>query len=220
MDEYYRKIQDKLLIQMGIIDNLLKKQHTRIPSDYYEAIVRDIVRENVPKSFSVSRGIVLNKDGDYSEECDLILYDSAGYDTWFQSGEIVVVSPEAVRVVIEIKRTLNSRKVNEAINPLSLINGLRGGIFKFIVGFNITKQYVYSDLRELCIQSRVVNRMFAFNSGRLEDKVIIDSEMKKFLEVIKQITSTQISSGLDATNEYIEEVMEDAKIRKADQFIM
>ncbi len=42
MDEYYRKIQDKLLIQKDIIDSLLKKQQTRVTSDYYEAIVRDI----------------------------------------------------------------------------------------------------------------------------------------------------------------------------------
>ena len=212
MDEYYRKIQDKLLIQKDMIDALLKNQNTGVRSDYYEAIIRDLIRENVPKAFSVSRGIILNKEGQNSEECDLILYESSSFDTWFQSGEIVVVSPEAVRAVIEVKRTLSHRSISDAISNLEHVDNLRSGIFKFVVGFSTNTPY--DDLVQKCIQSKMVNSMFVFDTHKAQDKKTIESEMKRFIEIVKQITSTSFFADFSAEASYIHQVgkpIEDAK---------
>ena len=204
MEEYYKRIQDKLLIQKEMIDALLKSQNQKVRSDYYEAIIRDLVRESVPKAFSVARGIILNKEGQNSEECDLILYESATFDTWFQSGEIVVVCPEAARAVIEVKRTLNHRNMADAITNLEHVNNLRSGIFKFVVGFSTKTPY--DNLVQQCIQSKMVNRMFVFNTQKAEDKRTIESEMKRFIEITKQITSTSFFADFSAEASYIHKV--------------
>jgi len=214
MDGYYRKIQDKLLIQKDMIDNLLKTQHPRVRSDYYEAILRDLVRESVPKSFSVGRGIILDNDGRHSEECDLILYDSSSFDTWFQSGEIVVVTPEAVRCIIEIKRTLTSDHIVDAIQNLKSANNLRKGIFKFIAGFYTSA--LYSELVSQCIYSKTVNGMFIFSSKKREDEDKINVQMKNFIEIIKIITKPAAINSCDAGDFFYHEVNGD--VFNADSF--
>ncbi len=217
MEEYYQRIQDKLLIQKEIIDALLKNQNTGVRSDYYEAIVRDLVRENVPKAFSVSRGIILNKEGQNSEECDLILYESSSFDAWFQSGEIVVVSPEAVRAVIEVKRTLNHRNIHDAISNLEHVDSLRRGIFKFIVGFSTNTQY--DTLVHQCIQSKTVNSMFVFNTNRAQNDRIIESEMERFMGIIKQITSTILNVEFSAGAYYIHQVEKPINITRSELIV-
>ena len=63
MEEYYKNIQQKVLLSRDIINSLVKNQ--RIRGDYYEAIVRDIVRENISEAFSVGRGVIVSRDGAY-----------------------------------------------------------------------------------------------------------------------------------------------------------
>ena len=71
MQQYYRKIRDKVLIQKDIINSLIKDQ--RVIGDYYEAIIRDVIRENVAEALSVGHGIVLSEEGKTSRECDIII---------------------------------------------------------------------------------------------------------------------------------------------------
>ena len=160
MQQYYRKIQDKVLVQRDIIKSLVKDQ--RVIGDYYEAIIRDVIRENVAEAFAVGRGVVLSKEGKTSSECDIIIYSAAEYGPLFKSGEIVVISPDAVRCVVEVKGTLNNRHLSNALKNLSSVNELRNGIWKLIVGFNTNTPY--QSLVNQCVQSKTVNGIFVFNS--------------------------------------------------------
>ena len=51
MDDYYRKTQESILVKRDIICSLLNDP--RIIGDYYEAIIRDVVRDNVSSSFGL-----------------------------------------------------------------------------------------------------------------------------------------------------------------------
>ena len=131
MDMYYRKVQEKVLVQRDIICALLKDP--RIIGDYYEAIVRDWVREVVSGAFSVGRGVVLAADGRASKECDIIIYNAVEFGPLFVSGDIVVVSPEAVRGVIQVKGTVSLDNMSDAIASLSSVDVLRPGDRKSVV---------------------------------------------------------------------------------------
>ena len=52
MKQYYRMVQEKILVQRDIICSLLKDP--QIIGDYYEAIIRDAVRESISESFAGS----------------------------------------------------------------------------------------------------------------------------------------------------------------------
>jgi len=158
MEQYYRKVQEMVLVQRDIICSLLKDP--RIIGDYYEAIVRDAIKGAVSRSFDVGRGVVLAPDGRSSKECDIIIYSAAEYGPLFTSGDIVVVSPEAVRCVIQVKGTVSLDNMGDSIGNLSAVDALRPGIWKVIVGFKTNVNY--QSLVQMCAKSHVVNGIFVF----------------------------------------------------------
>jgi hypothetical protein len=194
MQQYYKKTQDGVLIQRDIIKSLIKDQ--RVIGDYYEAIIRDLIRKNVSEAFAVGRGVILSKEGKTSQECDIIIYNAAEYGPLFRSGEIIVVSPEAVRCVVEVKGTITSKSLSDAVKNLSSVNELRSGIWKFIVGLNTN--IFYQDLVNRCAQSKSVNGIFIFNSTSQNEKEDISLQMQKFVGVLKEITRSSVHQTLDA----------------------
>ncbi|MCL1885990.1 MAG: hypothetical protein FWF98_04470 [Dehalococcoidia bacterium] len=194
MEQYYRKVQDKVMVQRDVINALLKDP--RIIGDYYEAIVRDAVRESVSSSFAVGRGVVLADDGRASRECDIIIYNTVEYGTLFSSGDIVVVSPESVRCVIQVKGTVNQDNLGDAIQSLDAVDKLRTGIWKFIVGFKTNVEY--QTLVELCAQSRSVNGIFVFSSICKHEQEDISLQMQKLVGVLKSITAPEMYQTNDA----------------------
>jgi hypothetical protein len=194
LDAYYRKVQEKVLVQRDIICSLLKDP--RIIGDYYEAIVRDWVREVVSGAFVVGRGVVLAADGRASKECDIIVYNAVEYGPLFVSGDIVVVSPESVRVVIQVKGTVSLDNLGDAISSLSSVDTLRPGIWKFIVGFKTNVEY--QNLVSLCAESRIVNGIFIFSSSAREEKEDISLQLQKLAGILKSVTAPGMYQKSDA----------------------
>jgi len=196
--QYYHNVQKKVLVQKDIIRSLLKDP--KVIGDYYEAIVMDAVRESISKYFDARRGVILSETGASSRECDIIVYSAAEYGPLFLSGDIVVVSPEAVRCVIQVKGTINIENLNDAIANLSTVNRLRAGIWKLIVGFRTG--IPYENLLKICAESKCVNGIFVFSSNNRYEKEEISSQMQKFVELLKMIAAPTMYQKKDA-GEYV-----------------
>lgn len=194
METYYRKVQEKVLVQRDIICSLLRDP--RIIGDYYEAIVRDWVREIVSGAFVVGRGVVLAADGRASKECDIIIYSAAEYGPLFVSGDIVVVSPESVRAVIQVKGTVSLDNLGDAVSSLSSVDILRPGIWKFIVGFKTNVEY--QELVSLCAESRIANGIFIFSSSARDEKEDISLQLQKLWGILQSITAPGMYQKSDA----------------------
>jgi len=194
MDAYYRKVQEKVLVQRDIICSLLKDP--RIIGDYYEAIVRDWAREMVSGAFAVGRGVVLATDGRASRECDIIIYSAVEYGPLFVSDDIVVVSPEAVRAVIQVKGTVSLDNLGEAIASLAAVDTLRPGIWKFIVGFKTN--VAYQNLVSLCAESKSVNGIFVFASSARDEKEDISLQLQRLAGILKSVTAPGMYQKSDA----------------------
>jgi len=208
MQQYYRKIQDEVLVQKDIIKSLIKDQ--RVIGDYYEAIIRDVIRQNVSEAFAVGRGVILAEEGETSRECDIIIYNAIEYGPLFRSGEIIVVSPEAVRCVVEVKGTITRNSLSDAVKNLSSVNELRSGIWKLIVGLNTN--ILYQDLVNRCVQSKAVNGIFIFNSTRRNEKEDVSLQMQKLVGLLKEITSPTVHQGCEAGNYVALEVTKNGNI--------
>jgi hypothetical protein len=196
--QYYHNVQKKVLVQRDIIRSLLKDP--KVIGDYYEAIVMDAVRESISKYFDARRGVILSETGASSRECDIIVYSAAEYGPLFLSGDIVVVSPEAVRCVIQVKGTINIENLNDAIANLYTVNRLRAGIWKLIVGFRTG--IPYENLLKICAESKCVNGIFVFSSTNRYEKEEISSQMQKFVELLKMIAAPTMYQKKDA-GEYV-----------------
>jgi hypothetical protein len=196
--QYYHNVQKKVLVQKDIIRSLLKDP--KVIGDYYEAIIMDAVRESISKYFDAKRGVILSETGASSRECDIIVYSAAEYGPLFLSGDIVVVSPEAVRCVIQVKGTINIENLNDGIANLSTVNRLRAGIWKLIVGFRTG--IPYENLLKICAESKCVNGIFVFSSNNRYEKEEISSQMQKFVELLKMIAAPTMYQKKDA-GEYV-----------------
>ena len=79
-----------------------------------EELFRALLERHVPRRYHVATGFV---DG-LKPQFDVILYDQIDYAPLFRAGNLVVVPPEAVRAVIEIKSTLGTTELADAIEHL------------------------------------------------------------------------------------------------------
>ncbi len=81
-----------------------------------ENILRRLLAENTPKSFSLSSGFVCRPQGEYcSRQCDILVYDSLQGVALLDEPGLVVITPEMARVAIEVKSTLNQKAFNECL---------------------------------------------------------------------------------------------------------
>ena len=196
MKQYYRMVQEKILVQRDIICSLLKDP--QIIGDYYEAIIRDAVRESISESFTVGRGVILSETGQSSRECDIIIYSAAEYGPLFVSGDIIVVNPDAVRCIIQVKGTVSNESLMDAIKSLTYVDRLRAGIWKLIVGFKTN--VLYETLVKKCAESKNVNGIFVLSTSNRMEKEDITLQMQKFVGLLKSITAPGMYQKTDAGN--------------------
>ncbi len=88
-----------------------------------EVALRSVLRRHLPKSLEVCRGFVVTKD-ESSSQIDVLIVDSTK-PILFREGDLVIVTPDAVRAVIEVKTSLRTkREVRDAVAKLSKIDSL------------------------------------------------------------------------------------------------
>ncbi|MFC2026682.1 DUF6602 domain-containing protein [Chloroflexota bacterium] len=208
MKQYYKNVQKKILVQKDIIRSLLKDP--KVIGDYYEAIIMDAVRESISEYFSARRGVILAENGQASRECDIIVYSAAEYGPLFLSGDIIVVNPEAVRCVIQVKGTINTENLKDAIANLAAVNRLRPGIWKLIVGFRTS--IAYETLLRICAESKCVNGIFVFSSTKQFEKEEISAQMQKFIEMLKMIVAPTMYQKKDAGDYVATKVSGEGKV--------
>jgi len=206
--QYYKNVQKKILVQKDIIRSLLKDP--KVIGDYYEAIIMDAVRESISEYFSARRGVILAENGQASRECDIIVYSAAEYGPLFLSGDMIVVNPEAVRCVIQVKGTINTENLKDAIANLAAVNRLRPGIWKLIVGFKTS--IAYETLLRICAESKCINGIFVFSSTNRFEREEISSQMQKFIEMLKMIAAPTMYQKKDAGDYVATKVSGEGKV--------
>ena len=112
---------------LDIISNSLKNEYNIIRSftkhgpsigDWNEILIRNFLKKHIPEKFSVGQGFIY-RDGKISNQIDVIIYDSHNYSPFFKEGDFIIIEPEAVAVVIEVKTKIQSTKVlNEALQNI------------------------------------------------------------------------------------------------------
>lgn len=112
---------------LDIISNSLKNEYNIIRSftkhgpsigDWNEILIRNFLRKHIPDKFSVGQGFIY-RDGKISNQIDIIIYDSHNYSPFFKEGDFIIIEPEAVAVVIEVKTGIRSIKVlDEALQNI------------------------------------------------------------------------------------------------------
>jgi len=102
------------------VKDLLGPAHNYESGVFREGLLREFLREILPKSLEVSTGFIYGFDEiPTSGQLDVIIWDSSHHAPVYRTTEFVIVPPEAVVSAISVKSDLDQRKtVQEAVANL------------------------------------------------------------------------------------------------------
>jgi hypothetical protein len=110
--DYLATFSDELLAKSRRIDYLIR--HTGTVGTYREELLRSTIRQLLPTRYQVSTGFLENSP----RQLDVLVWDAERYAPLFREQDVVVVPSEAVRAIVEVKTTLNTSALDEALDIL------------------------------------------------------------------------------------------------------
>ena len=128
----------ELVSQSDRIRTLIR--HRPTTGTYREGLLRSLLQKYLPRRYHVASGFIFGSD----RQLDIIIYDQVEYVPVFREGDLVVVTPDSVRAVIEVKTVLNKAILKEALEILTeAVPSTYGGppIFKGIFAFERANQW-------------------------------------------------------------------------------
>lgn len=114
--DYHKTTTKELLALTSKVRSLIP--HWGEDGRYKEAILKNVIRRFIPEKFSIATGFVVKQTeqrGEHlsSRQIDLIVYDDAS-PVLFKEGDFAILTPDAVRGIIEVKANLK----NQGITPV------------------------------------------------------------------------------------------------------
>ena len=106
---FMRVLREQVVAQANLLEALTA--HPTLVGTGRERAVIDMLRGQLPRRYEVLSGTVLGQDDEGSwqkenRQLDVMVVDTFDYPTLLRNGDIAVVLPQAVRVVIEVKSDL------------------------------------------------------------------------------------------------------------------
>jgi len=109
-------------------DNKKQLIHPGEYGTYREAVCKDFIRFVIPRRLDIDQGFLINSDGDISNQCDIIVYDSRTAPM-IETGERQRFFPiESVCAIGEVKSDMTKGEFINAINKLGEIKKMRDNI--------------------------------------------------------------------------------------------
>ncbi len=182
MEPNYDALREELLARRDQLRPLT--QQPRIVGDYHEALIRELVSRFIDDRLLVKQGLVFDRKGRKSRECDIINYEK-GRKPLFEVGGLAIVNEEDVRFVMQIKSKLTSKTLKDAIDNLREAKKLNNQIMCWIVGFetNLLLRTLYLK----AWRSKVIQFLQVFHSDRKKEaKSLLEDQMKFFVTSLRR----------------------------------
>lgn len=133
---YMSLLGESLANRIDLLAQLLNEAHYPTTGRYKESLLADLIAGFVPGRYSVGTGFVLFPIESYnvegfgdeaeavlsvekhvpSRQMDILVYDSHSYPVIYRDGDVVVVRPEAVRCLIEVKGHLDHTQTDDIVD--------------------------------------------------------------------------------------------------------
>jgi len=121
--KYHESLTDELHSLKDRIRNLIGSSHWLTDGEHKEAVLRTMLRRHLPESFIVGRGFIITEK-ENSTQIDLLIVDG-NKPTLFKDGDLMFVTPDCVRAIIEVKTSLDSStELNQCLTKMASIGKL------------------------------------------------------------------------------------------------
>jgi hypothetical protein len=103
-----------------------------------EIMLRDFLAQMSTSSHKVGQGFICDPvDSDLvSKQCDVLVHDHHQYPKVYSAGEIDIVFPQAVKMVIEVKTDLKKKALHDGLENIRSANRLNWQINGVVFAFN------------------------------------------------------------------------------------
>lgn len=132
---YMSLLGESFAHRIDLLAQILGGVHHLTTGRYKELLLADLIADFLPGRYSVGTGFVLFPEEAYnfeddgeeevaildirkhapSRQIDIIVYDDHSYPVVFRDADVVVVRPEAVRCVIEVKGVLDHEETDDMV---------------------------------------------------------------------------------------------------------
>lgn len=153
-------------------------EHKSTVGTYRENLFQTLLRKHIPERYHVATGFIHGCD----RQIDIIIYDRLEYAPLFREGDLVVVLPESVRAVIEVKTNLTKQQLVSSLKQIEEVSGcddFRPPFFKGIFGFE-------SDLEPEDI-FKGVSDFYTYEIGTSDEDDVLDDH--RIMEPYAHLTS-------------------------------
>jgi hypothetical protein len=202
--DFYKSIADELNTVKNRVRNLIGNRHWGKEGEYKEAILRNVIRRFLPKNYSIGTGFVLAHYGEVSyvtSQIDIIIYDNT-HPILFQEGDFVILTPQCVHAIIEVKTSLrsssfkvtaqkiidNARLIRQnqgkmiEVNSLGIPEEKQQNLFigLFSYGASDKADIFYEILKNLCIEEKSKGGEPSFERCFINDIVLSEDIIINF----------------------------------------
>lgn len=122
LQQYYQGITQQLRSEVDFINSLF--EHQGIKGEGNEAILRELLTKFIPRRYGIGTGVVIDRHGKPSRQCDIVIYDTFLYPSLLSLTSVHLFPVDIVYATIEIKTTLSSKTAKEAIDNIASVKSL------------------------------------------------------------------------------------------------
>lgn len=122
LQQYYQGVVQQLRSEVDLINALF--QHQGVKGEGNESVIRDLLTRFIPKRYGISTGVIIDRHGNHSRQCDIVIYDSFLYPSLLSLTHSHLFPVDIVYAVIEVKTTLNSQSSKESLQNIASVRSL------------------------------------------------------------------------------------------------
>jgi hypothetical protein len=122
--DFYSSQAELMLAQYENIKRLLgPTTHGTPSSDLCEHLLRAFLRKFLPSTLSVDKGYfygrsILDGEDTHCPEIDILVHDSQSYAPLYRTGDFVIVQPESVVAMIQVKLALGTAEIEKGFKNI------------------------------------------------------------------------------------------------------
>ncbi|MGD1048593.1 MAG: DUF6602 domain-containing protein [Candidatus Krumholzibacteriaceae bacterium] len=121
---FHKSISGELQVLKDRVRNLIGSAHWPSDGAHKEAIIKNLLRTYLPADRTVGSGFICYPGGQEgptvaSKQNDILIIDNE-LPVLFRSGEFLIVTPNAVRAIVEVKTQINRSEFKKVVKNLSI----------------------------------------------------------------------------------------------------
>ena len=116
VQSYFKSLSEELHSLKDRVRNFMDSPHWLTDGEWKESVIRSFLKRNLPRTVDVGRGFIIN-GREASHQIDILIHDNSK-PVLFRDGDLVFVTPDVVKGIIEVKSKLNSSNYTDAIERL------------------------------------------------------------------------------------------------------